>query len=428
MVVALEGIKVVDIAQWLAAPMGARILADFGANVIHVEPTVRGDATRFLAARLAAGSRGPQTEVNYLWENYNRNKRGMAVDVSKESGQKIIYKLLEDADVFITNMRPFELERYNLEYETLHQLYPRLIYGNVTGFGKRGPEINEPAFDHSSYWSRGGIPHRLTPPGALPPAFMGAFGDSVCGVHLACGIITALYVRERTGIGQEVYISLFQAGVHQMCWDISGALVTGQDYEDWRINPPEELAAKAKEACDALWDFQRQLTRNPLAMAYKTKDGREITLGMAASDRYWSRFCQAIEQEDLENDPRFASFDAREKNCTELMHILDRVFASKTLDEWKTCLTGKRLVFRYNQNYREIISDPVARANDFFVPVDHPTYGRIEVIANPINLSETSATVRLPAPEFGQHNEEILLEHGYTWEDIEQFKQQSVII
>jgi crotonobetainyl-CoA:carnitine CoA-transferase CaiB-like acyl-CoA transferase len=259
------------------------------------------------------------------------------------------------------------------------------------------------------------------------PAFTGAFGDNIAGMALACGLITALFVRERTGKGQEVYICLFQTGVFQLSFDISGALVSGQDYEDWRKNPPEELVARAEAAIAPLRDFNRQGLPNALAMPYKTKGGREIFLAMGRSDRYWSRFCQVIEREDLEHDPRFESFQARGKNVTTLMHILDEVFLNKTLDEWKPRLAEVGMCFGYDQNYREIIADPQARTNDFFTSIDHPSYGQIEVLANPINLSDTPATIRMSAPEFGQHTEEVLLKYGYTWEDIKQFKEQGII-
>jgi len=426
MALALEGVKVVDLSQWAAAPMAARILGDLGADVIHVEHPVRGDSCRGLQT-MAKFVSPAQSDISYLWQNYNRNKRGVTIDVSQKDGQEILHRLLEKADVFVTNMRPFELERYSLEYDTLSRLYPRLIYGHLTGYGKRGPDRDLPAFDITSYWSRGGIPHRLAPFGTAAPEFVVAFGDNIGGMALACGIITALFVRERTGRGQEVDTVLYQVGLFQLSGDISGALVTGQDYQEWRRKPPEEMVAKVKEAIAPLWNFNRGGLPNALNAPYKTKDGREITLLMMQSDRYWPGFCQAIQREKLEQDPRFESFEAREKNVTTLMHTLDEIFMTKTFDEWKHRLAEMGIPFAYDQNYHEIIADPQARANDFFVPLDHPTYGRIEVLANPINLSETPADVRMPAPEFSQHTEEVLLEHGYTWEDIGQFKQNSVI-
>ena len=412
MALALEGIKVVEAAQVAAAPMAARHLADFGADVIHIEPPATGDSFRaFMPGSTVLGG-APDTAtgaeyINYCWENYNRNKRSLALDLSQETGREIIYKLLTDADVFVTNLRMFEREKFRLEYETLHKLYPRLIYGSLTGHGKEGPDKNNPAYDANSYWSRGGPGYLFSIPMVPPFIDGGAFGDNVAALGLAFGIMTALFTRERTGVGQEVDLSLFHTGIYQMSFFLSGTYATGLDYEDW---------ARVRTREDAL---------SPLIVPYQTKDSRWLVLAMPQSERWWPRFCQAIEREDLEHDPMFESLEARIENHTALFHILEETFLSKTLEEWKPRLVG--IPFSPYQNFLEVINDPQARANDVFVPVDHPTHGRMELIANPVKLSETPATIRMPAPEFSQHSEEVLLEHGYTWEDIARFKEQGVI-
>ncbi len=403
---ALEGIKVVDVSQVAAVPMAGRHLADFGADVIHVEHPLRGDSWRVFQAGQGTGASGVPSEINYNWENYNRNKRSVTIDLSQESGREIIYKLLGKADVFLTNLRQFEQQEFGLEYDTLSPLFPRLIYGALTGHGKKGADRDIPAYDTTAYWARSGIPHRFGADGMPPSAYSPAFGDNVAALALAFGVMTALYVRGKTGVGQEVDLSLFHTGIYQLSFDIAGALVTGRDYEEWRLPSREDAP-------------------NPLSGLYETKDGRWLQFVILQPDRYWSRFCQAIEREDLEHDPRFESFAARTENHVVLYHIFEEICLSKTLEEWRPCLKG--LPFSPVQNFLEVINDPQARANDFFVPFEHPAYGRIEVIANPINLSETPATIRMPAPEFGQHTEEVLLECGYTWEDIAQFKEQRVI-
>ncbi len=406
MSLALEGIKVVEVSQVAAVPMAGRHLADFGADVIHVEHPLRGDSWRVFQAGQGTGAAGVPSAINYNWETYNRNKRSVTIDLSQESGREIIHKLLEKADVFLTNLRLFEQQRFGLEYDTLNPLFPRLIYGSLTGYGKKGSDRDIPAYDTTAYWARSGIPHRFGADGMPPSAYSPAFGDNVAALALAFGIMTALYVREKTGAGQEVDLSLFHTGIYQLSFDIAGALVTGRDYEEWRLRSREDAP-------------------NPLSGLYQTKDGRWLQFVILQPDRYWSRFCQAVEREDLEHDPRFESFGARTENHVALFHIFEEIFLSKTLDEWKPRLRG--LPFSPVQNFLEVINDPQARANDFFVPFEHPAHGRIEVIANPINLSETPATLRMPAPEFGQHTEEVLLEYGYTWEDIAQFKEQGVI-
>ena len=424
MTLALEGIKVVDVSQVAAAPVAARHLADFGAEVIHIEHPVRGDSFRAYQAG-QGGTGGVPSDFNYTWENCNRNKRSVTLDISQKGGQEIIYRLLAKADVFVTNLRPFELEEFKLEYHTLRELNPRLVYATVTAYGKEGPERNEPGYDATAFWVRAGIPYALSMPGIPCANFRTAIGDNVAALALFSGIMTALYAREKSGVGQQVDVALFQTGVYMLSVDIAGALVTGKDYADWTEQPPPEMVAEATMAAARIAAFYKTQTLNPLVAGYMTKDWRMILIVALQPDRYWSRLCQAIERPDLQDDPRFNSFQARAENREALYPILDEVFLSKTLEEWKSRLAG--IPFAVAQNLVEVINDPEARANDYFVPIDHPTHGRIEVVANPINLSETPATLRMPAPEFGQHTEEVLLELGYTWEDIAQLREEEVI-
>ncbi len=434
MALALEGIKVIDVSQVAAVPMCARHLGDFGADVIHVENAVTGDSWRGLQAGAGGGGGGVPSDIHYNWEAFNRNKRSLALDLSQEAGQKILCKLVEKADVFVTNLRLWEREKFGVEYDTLSKLNRRLIYGSVTGHGKKGPDKDMPAYDTTVYWARAGVTHTLTLPGMSFLDTRPAFGDVVAGLGLAFGVMLALYVRDRTGKGQEIDISLFQTALYQLIFDMSAALATGQDWQDWRMSQPmeeglqkqrEELVAEVGVAVARLSDFLRENSPAPLAVSYETKDGRVLRFNAGRGDHYWPMFCRAIEREDLENDPRFNSMAARRENHVELYHILKEAFLSKTLEELKPRLGG--IPVSPYQNLAEVVNDPQARANDFFVPFDHPTYGRIEVIANPLNLSETPASIRMPAPEFSQHTEEILLELGYTWEDIAQFKQQGII-
>jgi crotonobetainyl-CoA:carnitine CoA-transferase CaiB-like acyl-CoA transferase len=432
---ALEGIKVVDVSQVAAVPMCARHLADFGADVVHIEHAVRGDSWRIFQKGQGTGTSGVESPINYNWENFNRNKRSLAVDLSQEQGQKIIYKLVENADVFVTNLRLYEREKFRMGYDVLSQIKPDLIYGSLTGYGKKGPDKDLPAYDTTAYWARSGIPHRLRAHGVASPGYTAAFGDNVAALGLAFGIVTSLRVRDKTGVGQEVDISLFHTGLYQMGFDIAGALITGRDFEDWRVDryrdDPEKmqrrdkLVDEVKEAMSRLSDFYRENVPNPLSGAYETSDGRVLTFVILQPDLYWAKFCRAIEHPELENDPRFSTFEARSENCSELYYIFKEAFLTRTLAEWKPRLEG--IPYSLQQNFVEVINDPQARENNFFVPVDHPTYGRIDVIANPVILSKTPATIRMPAPEFSQHTEEVLLENGYTWEDIARFKEQGVI-
>jgi crotonobetainyl-CoA:carnitine CoA-transferase CaiB-like acyl-CoA transferase len=409
MTTTLEDIKVIEIAGAAAVPMAGRLLSDWGADVVRIEHPATGDAMRHVQASAAlAGTMGggattiALSEIPYETLNYNRNKRSLTLDLSQERGQEIVHKLVEKADVLLSNMRPYEMAKWKLEYETLSQLNPRLIYASMNGYGQKGTDRNAPGYDIIAAWARSGAQELLQASGFRP-----AFIDNVGGMSMACGIMTALFIRERTGLGQEVSLSLFQTGVFQISYDVAGALVTGKNFDEWGITDREDFP-------------------NVLSIPYQTKDGRTLRLCILQPDLYWSKFCRSIEREDLEHDPRFATFAAKIENNVALLHILDEVFLSKTLDEWRPRLNEAGIPWSPVQTLQELVNDPQARANDFFVPLDHPTYGRIEVVANPIKLSKTPVTVKT-APEFGQHTEEVLLEHGYTWEDIAKFKEEKVI-
>ena len=219
------------------------------------------------------------------------------------------------------------------------------------------------------------------------------------------GILLALWVRERTGKGQEVDTSLFSSGVYTMSYDITGALITGQDRQK----------------------VAREEVENPLASYYETKDERWIRIGIVQPDLYWSKFCYAIGKEELEHDTRFSEFEPRINNHSALFVILEEIFKTNTYDEWKEKLTKANLPWGPIQNLSEITQEPQARANDTFITMHHPVHGCIEVVNNPIRLSKTKIAPPQAAAEFGQNTETILLEHGYSWDDITRFKERSVI-
>ena len=401
---ALEGLKVIEVAQAAAAPMCGRLLADLGADVIHVEHPVAGDSHRYFQARPddpRTAGRGVPSEVNYNWELYNINKRGITLNLGVEPGREVFLKLIAKADVFISNLRPFELEKFKLEYDDLKAVNPKLIFASLTGYGRKGPQKNSPGYDIISYYAKTGIPYLMEAVGFRP-----AFGDSLGGLMLAFGIMTALYVRQLTGMGQEVDASLFALGVFQMSFDISGALIEKKEFDEYK--------PKGRE--DSL---------NPLAGAYLTKDGRPFYLMCLQPDRYWPPVCRAIDRADLIDDPRFNTFEGRMVNKGELFAILDQAFATRPLAEWLPRF--ERIPSAPIQKLLEVVNDPQAKANDFFVKLDHPAYGPIDVIAPPVKFSQTPASVRTAAPEFGQHTEEVLIEAGYTWEQIEEFHKKGVI-
>lgn len=235
---ALKGIKVVDVSQFVAGPAAAQHLGDFGAEVIHVEAPLTGDPWRgFLNGSAAAGGTwAPPSEINYPFEIFNRNKRSLSLDLSQEDGQAVLHRLLEEADVFLTSLRPSQQERFHVDYAALHERYPKLVHGSVTGAGKNGPERDLPAFDATAYWFRSGVHHAFSEPGTGGmTGWRPVFGDSATGMSLFAGIMTALYTRERTGVGQQVDLSLFSMGVYQLSFDVAGCLATGTDFREMAL-------------------------------------------------------------------------------------------------------------------------------------------------------------------------------------------------
>ena len=423
---ALEGIKVIDISQVAAVPMSARHLADFGADVIHIERPVTGDSWRFYQRNQAAAMKAAPSSINYNWEVYNRNKRSITLDLKQESGKRILHRLIEGADVLLTNLRSFEIKRFGLEYADLSRINPRIICGTLNAYGTSGPEKDLPGYDVLAYWCRSGIANVFSFPGVPVLGFRPGFGDNAAALALAYGVMMALFVRERTGVGQEVHVSLLHTGMYQISYDIAGALVTGLDFADWRESPSPETVRQSQTAIAEIRRFYTEKQINPLEYTYTTRDSRRICITSLQPDRYWRTFCLAISREDLANDPGYQMMEDRTAHCVALIETIQETFATKTLAEWLPLLEGN-IPFAVVQTVKEAANDPQARVSGCFVSYDHPKYGRIESVASPISLSKTPADVRMPAPEKGQHTEEVLLEAGYSREDIARFKKQKVI-
>ena len=394
-----DGIRIVEAASWAVVPGALAILSDWGAEVIKVEDPKGGDPSRGF---FGLGQYPFETELAPIYEQDNRNKRSVTLNLEHKTARGILYSLVKKADVFATNYVPSVLKKFALEYEDLAKINPRLIYLHVNGYGDKGDDAARPGYDHNAYWARGGLGLTLGEPGSFPVDSRGALGDQPTAMMAAGVIMAALYAREKTGVAQRVSLALYNAAMWQLGPDIVACKLSGK-----------VIPRKARSG------------GNPLSLYYQTKEGKWLRLCMPQIERYWSRFCKAMGREDLENDPRFNSFQTRMDNREILYPILDGIFMTRTYNEWKDRLAG--IPFATRQNLTEVINDPQARINKYFVPIEHPTYGHMEVVASPINLSDTPATIRTPAPEFGQHTEEVLLELGYSWEDIARLKEQGII-
>ena len=396
----LAGIRVLEIANWLAAPAGCALLADAGADVIKVEPPT-GDVYRGYRVQ-SAGYAAP---FNFAFELDNRGKRGITLDFEKPDARDVVYRLIGGCDVFVTNLLAGRRERYGLTYEDLKAHRPDLIFASVTGYGSWGPDKNRPGYDYAAYWARSGIMNLRGEPDSPPPPQRPGMGDHTTALTVSGAVSMALFNRERTGKGEQIDISLNNTGMWVLAIDVQSTLSTGQ--ENVRVS--------------------RRSVPNPIWNSYQTGDGRWIQLVMLVADVYWPKICRAIDRPDLERDQRFNSMPKRTENREELIALLDGIFAEKTLAEWTPLLDREGCIWAPAQTLAETINHPQTQAREAFVEIDHPTHGRIQLVDTPIKFKDASVGARGPAPELGQHTEEVLLEAGYAWDEIATMRENGVL-
>src|SRR3989454_780215 len=392
----LAGVKVLELGIWVAVPSAAVVLADWGADVIKIEAP-EGDPLRGLAA---TGLVPFQPEVNPAFQLDNRGKRSIVLDLRRAEGRAAAHALVSRVDVFLSNLRPQKLVALGMDYATLRAVNERLVYAGLTGYGTAGPERERAAFDYAAFWARAGIMASLGEPEGPPPTQRPGMGDHMTGLGLAGAIAAALFARERSGIGQEIGMSLFASGIWMLASDIQAAITTGYCH-----TPGGRRAAP-----------------NPLFNFYRTSDGRWLHLVMLQPDRHWRAFCRAVGREDLVDDPRFASAPVRFQHCRELIAILDPLFAARPLAEWAEALDGADCYWGKVQTVEEVSHDAQAEAIGAFADTALPDGRPLRVVKSPVAFGATPSTVAGPAPELGQHTEEVLLEAGFGWEDIARLK------
>jgi crotonobetainyl-CoA:carnitine CoA-transferase CaiB-like acyl-CoA transferase len=398
---AFDGIRVVELAQWVFVPVAGALLADWGADVVRID-RLDGDPYRGLATQGIGSDSGG---INLSVALANRGKRSVALDLRSDDGQNVLHQLLANADVFLTSFRPDALDRLGLDADALRTRYPTLVYARGNGYGVRGPDAGMAGYDASAYWARGGIAHVLTPADRdYPISPRGAMGDRNGGMALAFGIAGALLKRSRTGVGSVVDVSLLATAMWTASSDLLSALQGGE---------PRAVGGRGPIV-------------NPLIGTFITADGRHIQLVFLESDRYWGPLCDLIERPDLRDDPRFIDHHARDANQLACVAALDEVFAGRTYEEWKQLLRQLDAPWSPVQSIEELLTDPQVLANDYLGEVvieGGPTY-RLPTV--PVQFDERPPALR-PAPEHGEHTEAILLDLGYEWEDIIRLKETSVI-
>lgn len=390
----LAGIRVIEVASYVAAPAAGALLADLGAEVIKVE-VAQGEIYRMSTPRMAGFASDFPEAPHFQMDN--RGKRSLALDLNRPAAQQALATLIDGADVVLTNMLPSRLEKYGLDAKTLRGRRPELIFASLSGYGHRGAEADTPAFDYTAFWSRTGLMDQLHEPDA-PPAFLRpGIGDHSASLSLTTGILAALRVRDQTGQGQEVEVSLMHIGFYIQGNDASLTLVTGE-------SPPRH---------------DRRRPRNPIWNHYPVRGGRWLFLVMIESDKYWPEFCRAIERTNLIEDTRFSGAVARYHNCEPLVEILDAVFSEHTLPEWEEILAKYRLIWSPVRTLAEAIHDPTAREFGSFTAVSHPTAGEFDAVAPPMRLSEHEMRGERPAPALGADGEDLLRKAGLSEEQIQ---------
>jgi formyl-CoA transferase len=380
-----EGLKVLDCASFIAAPAAATVLSDFGADVIKIEPPGSGDPYRNLPNLPGY----PVSEHNFAWLLEARNKRSLALDLSKPEGQAVLHRLAAEADVFITNYPPAVRERLGITHAHLAPHNERLIYASFTGYGEKGEEANKPGFDSNAYWARSGLMDLVRADTETTPArSIAGMGDHPCAMAFYGAIVTALYKRERTGKGSHVSSNLMANGV----WAAS-------------------VLAQAK-LCGATFGERRPRERalNAVTNHYKCKDGRWIILSLLNEEKQWPTLARCLGREDLINDERYATKAGRHQRSIELIRVFDEVFTTKPLAEWRQLLDGNGLVFGVVGILDDIPNDKQMLDNEVLVPFENDT---MLTVNSPIWVEGANKLQPRRPPGIGEHSDDILRQAGY---------------
>ena len=373
-------------------PSVSAIMADFGADVVKIEPPGVGDMHRY--GHQIPGM--PVSDNPYVFQVDNRSKKSLSLDLKAPEGLEVFRKLISRADVFLTNYRTSASEKLGLTYDDLEAVNSRLIYARGTGHGERGPEAEKPGYDSVSFWSRSAMEtHMLPERGAarLPPY---GTGDHPSGLALLSAVMMALYQRERTGEGVDVSVSLLGSGA----WVNSNMLMAalcGAEFQPRRSH------------VELLYAFRH----------YKTSDDRILKLGINDHERLWEAFCHAISRDDLINDTRFGSLTLRNENTIELNQIIDAVFLQRSIADWDQALGKFDIPFSPLPTYQEVAEDPQMIANDILVDVNDPQYGKFQMVNSPLEYGDYKKVQPTAAPRLGEHSREVLFDLGYSREEID---------
>ncbi|MBN1840817.1 MAG: CoA transferase [Deltaproteobacteria bacterium] len=397
----LEGIKIVEYGVFHAGPGASSILGDLGADVVKIESGL-GDPERYWT-RLGRIDMSFTDGENLYFQISNRNKKGIYLDIEKENGREIFHRLIKEADVFLTNLRQSTKAKLGIDYNSLHPVNPKIIHANVSGYGPEGPMKDLGAFDPLGL-ARSGL---MFVTGASEPALLhGGVIDQATAIATSHAILTALLVRERSGIGQEVHVSLYGTGLWLMYPNmmLSNVLSLG----------PMDISPNRYD-------------HSPLRNFFRCKDEKWVMATHHPEEKYWPLFCKATGQTTLLDDPRFKDNSGREDHCAELVAIFDKVFATKTRDEWVETLLKEKLMVCPVLNINEIKNDPQAQVNGYMVNFKDRLLGDVTIPGYPIHFSANQAGTRSFAPTLGEHTDLVMRQIGYTDQEIQELKKEGVI-
>lgn len=399
----LKGVKVIDLTYFVAGPGAAKILADWGADVIKVEPPF-GDPIRVSGTTLQAPI---EKDCNPLWATYNANKRGLSLNLKMEEGKQILGKLLESADVFLSSYRTGALKRLGLDYETLSAKYPHLIWAQLNGYGDFGPARDNPGFDVVAFWARSGAMMDFAEADTSPLNAPYGFGDATTACSLAGGIAGALYQKTQTGKGCKVMVSLYG----QAIWNNSALVVAtqyGDEYPKTRKNPMA-----------------------PVMDSFQCADGKWIYMSILQHERYYDTLMKdVIDRPDLVGNSLYSTAVEAKKHTRELVEIISEGFAKYTQKEMAERLTKADIAFDYVRHIKDTLTDKQALENQYIVPVKNLNQTETFQAMSPVRFcqyepqqpGDIAPTVKCDAPQIGEHTIEILKEHGYDEKVIQQFK------
>ncbi|HMP56049.1 MAG TPA: CoA transferase [Novosphingobium sp.] len=401
----LEGIKIVEVAMWAFVPAAGGLLSDLGADVIKIEPP-SGDPLRGLQIG-GMGGDGPGRNIDFSWESYNRGKRSVTLDLKQQAGREVLMKLVDGADVFLTNLLPRARRAMGIDAESIRTAFPGIIYASGSGMGPNGPESDKGGYDAISYWARGSISATMTEDGATKPVGPPgpAFGDTASGAMLAGAICAALVKKLRTGKGSEVDVSLLGTAMWSM----------------------QRLICQATQ--DQVLRFPRPanpVPHNVLVGNYATSDGRFVSLCMLQADKYWKPFCEVADPPDLAAGPRFVGQNARRENVDACHAEMKALFASKPLAQWREILSHQEGQWDVVQEVGEMQADVQVQANRYLQQADYGDGTTIPMVGVPMLFDRQTMPARR-SPDLGADSDAVLASLGYDEDAIIDLKVQGVV-